>query len=158
MTINLYTLIFYLLLILFPIFSEAQTFEVTAATSLRTEASSKSKVLRRVQAGDSGDVISKEQWWTKVDFNGQVGFIKTANLTFENVKKPSPPSLEQPIKSEKTTPAPIVNDPINNNKSADKKTEADKMTSAGVSQPHVQYSHPFQCDSKWAPAAAPLYY
>ena len=68
------------LLLLFPVILQAQSFEVIEKTSLRTEPSGRGTVVKRVQIGDKGEVISIEKWWTQVILNEQVGYIKTANI------------------------------------------------------------------------------
>lgn len=50
-------------------------------TSLRSEATSQSTVLKRFRAGDEVELIEKtDKYWWKVIFNGQVGYVKAAKL------------------------------------------------------------------------------
>ena len=78
-----------LFILLFPITLFAQDFEVIKATSFRAEGNSKSSVIRRVQSGDKGEVLSAEKWWTQVLFRGKVGYIKSANIKVFNIQKTS---------------------------------------------------------------------
>jgi hypothetical protein len=50
-------------------------------TSLRSEATSQSTVLKRFRAGDEVELIEKtDKYWWKVIFDGQVGYVKAAKL------------------------------------------------------------------------------
>lgn len=56
-------------------------FSVTLVTSLRREATSRSKVLRRLNEGAIVKLLEKtNQYWWKVDLNGEIGYVKAALL------------------------------------------------------------------------------
>ena len=111
----------FLLTLLFPITLSAQGFEVIKATSLRTMASSSGSIIKRVQPGDKGDIISIEEWWAEVTLlNGQTGYIKTANIRLFERKK-TPVKIVTPI---------IIRDTIFNTKPITQpKVEAPKVDS-----------------------------
>ncbi len=96
------------ILLLLPIIFHAQNFKVISSTSLRIQPDSKSKVILRVQAGNQGKVLDRQKWWTKVNFRGYKGYIKTANLKFFPTENPTvSPNHSKPTfeKNENTNPA-----------------------------------------------------
>ncbi len=111
--------IFILTMLLIPLSVFSQTFEVISTTSLRAKPSSKSTILARVKSGDKGDVLSKEEWWTNVNFSGQEGYIKTATLRFfpipDRVEKAELESKGNNLEVLRTEELVIENKPMANN-------------------------------------------
>jgi len=58
-----------------------ESFFVTEPTSFRREATHKSGVILRFEAGDKVDLLEKtDRWWWKVKFKGSAGWVKAALL------------------------------------------------------------------------------
>ncbi len=82
-----------------PVYTEVVDtwYSVTQPTSFRTGPSSKNKVLRRLSNKDQLSLVEKtNNFWWKMTWDGQTGYVKAALLEASG-EKPVEPVLESPV-------------------------------------------------------------